>query len=87
MLDREPMTECKCAHPLDCRCACHGRYCDPAERTCDHDFLPDEGGLTPWGCAGCTPGLGAPHVMACSFVAAVTVTGHRDQRWHRHLAG
>lgn len=57
---------CTCSHPFDCDHACHMRACDPTETTCDLDFLPDEGGLTPWGCVDCTPGQGAPHLAACA---------------------
>lgn len=58
---------CTCEHWAHCDCACHGRYCDPSENTCDIAFLPDEGGLTVWGCPTCTPGEGAlalPRVRA-----------------------
>lgn len=61
----EPTPACSCAHPVDCVCGCHGRYCDPLENTCDLDYLPDEGGLTRWGCADCSPGQGAPHLATC----------------------
>jgi hypothetical protein len=62
----EPTTACSCGHPVDCVCGCHGRYCDPLENTCDLDYLPDEGGLTRWGCADCSPGQGAPHLATCA---------------------
>ena len=52
---------CTCEHWVHCDCGCHGRYCDPSENTCDIAFLPDEGGLTVWGCPTCTPGEGALH--------------------------
>lgn len=56
---------CTCAHPLDCVCACHARHCDPEVVACDLDFLPDEGGLTVWGCDACTPGQGEAHLPGC----------------------
>jgi hypothetical protein len=73
-----PMTgdpDCGCIHALDCNHGCHGRHCDPTEHVCSLEFLPDEGGLTPWGCAECTPGEGAPHLGDCAattFVARST---------------
>lgn len=63
-------TDCTCAHSVDCNHECHGRHCDPTEHICSIEFLPDEGGLTPWGCVECTPGLGLPHLVGC--VAAVS---------------
>lgn len=62
---------CTCSHPLDCVCACHGRACDPTENACDLDFLPDDGGLARWGCAVCTPGQDAPHLLGCPGVRPV----------------
>jgi hypothetical protein len=58
VLPTQPSTgaECTCRHSLDCNCECHGRHCDPSEHVCSIEFLPDEGGLTPWGCPECTPG-------------------------------
>jgi hypothetical protein len=35
---------------------------------CDIAFLPDEGGLTPWGCRDCTPGEGMPHYLGCELI-------------------
>jgi hypothetical protein len=63
----DPTPACSCAHPLDCVCDCHSRSCDPQESACDPAFLPDEGGLAPWGCAVCTPGEGAPHLATCAL--------------------
>jgi len=57
--------ECTCRHSFDCNCECHGRHCDPTEHVCSIEYLPDEGGLTPWGCPGCTPGAGLGHVASC----------------------
>ena len=69
--------ECTCIHSLDCNCECHGRQCDPSEHTCSIEFLPDEGGLTPWGCRECTPGGGLlAHLLACPAETVVIV---RDQ--------
>jgi hypothetical protein len=62
-------TECTCRHSLDCNCECHGRHCDPTEHVCSIEFLPDEGGLTPWGCPVCTPGSGLPHAASCPAAA------------------
>lgn len=60
---------CSCRHPVDCIHECHGRHCDPTEHTCSIEFLPDEGGLTPWGCRDCTPGVGAsPHLVGCPVI-------------------
>jgi hypothetical protein len=42
--------------------------CDPTENACDLSFLPDEGGLTAWGCAACTPGAEAAHVLGCELI-------------------
>lgn len=69
-----PMTsqpECTCAHPLDCNHGCHGRHCDPTEHICSLEFLPDDGGLTPWGCAECTPGEALAHLAGCAATAPV----------------
>ncbi len=41
--------ECLCSHSVDCNHECHGRHCDPTEHVCSIEFLPDEGGLAPWG--------------------------------------
>ena len=57
---------CTCSHALDCNHGCHGRHCDPTEHICSLEFLPDEGGLTPWGCADCTPGEGIAHASGCA---------------------
>ena len=63
-----PTARCTCEHWAYCACACHGRHCDPSENTCDLAFVPDEGGLTRWGCALCTPGEGAPHYLGCDLI-------------------
>jgi hypothetical protein len=57
--------DCICEHSVDCNHECHGRHCDPAQHVCSIEFLPDEGGLTPWGCPECTPGVGMRHVADC----------------------
>jgi hypothetical protein len=57
--------DCSCEHPLTCNHGCHGRHCDPTEHVCSLEFLPDDGGLTPWGCAACTPGGRIPHLEGC----------------------
>lgn len=71
---RHPMTEwdrassieaCTCSHPLDCYHECHGHLCDPQKHVCSIAFRPDEGGFTPAGCAACTPGEDAPHLVGC----------------------
>jgi hypothetical protein len=59
---------CTCEHWIQCDCACHARYCDPSENTCDITFLPDEGGVTRWGCPVCTPGEGALHYLGCELI-------------------
>lgn len=59
---------CTCAHSLHCACACHSPSCDPGAEVCDIAFLADDGGLTPWGCALCTPGAGAPHLAGCEVI-------------------
>jgi hypothetical protein len=63
-----PSATCSCRHGVYCDCACHNRDCDPAATVCDLDFLPDDGGLTPWGCPACTPGDGLPHVLGCELI-------------------
>jgi hypothetical protein len=60
-----PQPNCTCEHHSLCDCTCHGRACDPGQHVCHADFLPDEGGLTPWGCPSCTPGLMLPHAAGC----------------------
>ena len=63
-----PMATCTCRHWVHCDCTCHARDCDPSESSCDLDFLPDEGGLTRWGCSACTPGDGLPHLLGCELI-------------------
>ena len=63
-----PSARCTCEHWVHCGCACHGRHCDPSESTCDIAFLPDDGGLTRWGCPDCTPGERAPHFLGCELI-------------------
>ena len=65
MSDLAPQPARTCAHPLDCGCECHSRCCDPTQSACALDYLPDDGGLAPWGCAACTPGQRAPHLAGC----------------------
>jgi hypothetical protein len=67
---REPAADavCTCEHWLYCACVCHGVHCDPGEASCDMAYLPDDGGLTPIGCADCTPGRGAPHYLGCQLI-------------------
>lgn len=64
--------DCACTHSLECNHGCHGRHCDPTEHVCSLEFLPDEGGLTPWGCAECTPGEGSPHLVGCTVTKTMT---------------
>ena len=71
-----PSARRTCTHWPHCDCACHGRYCDPTKNVCDIAFLPDEGGLTPWGCPTCTPGEGALHYLGWELIG-----------WHVPLAG
>jgi hypothetical protein len=63
-----PSARCTCTHWVYCDCTCHGRYCDPSENMCDIAFLPDDGGLANWGCASCTPGVGALHNLGCEVM-------------------
>jgi hypothetical protein len=63
--------ECTCHHSLDCNCECHGRHCDPTEHVCSIEYLPDEGGLTPWGCPNCTPGAAIAHAATCAVTVVV----------------
>ena len=63
-----PEATCTCEHWVYCNCVCHGINCDPTEASCDVAFLADEGGLTQWGCADCTPGQLAPHVLGCELI-------------------
>lgn len=67
--------ECSCHHSFSCNHGCHGRHCDPTEHVCSLEFLPDDGGLTPWGCADCTPGGRMPHLMDCSLATTTTSSG------------
>jgi hypothetical protein len=64
---------CSCRHPIDCNHECHGRHCDPTEHICSIEFLPDEGGLSRWGCRDCTPGEGLPHGVGCDVAGALEV--------------
>ena len=64
--------DCTCIHSLECNHGCHGRHCDPTEHVCSLEFLPDDGGLTRWGCADCTPGEGLPHLDGCRMTAPMT---------------
>jgi len=57
---------CSCSHSVNCNHECHGRHCDPTEHVCSIEFLPDEGGLAPWGCADCTPGQSLPNTEGCA---------------------
>jgi hypothetical protein len=59
---------CTCEHWIHCDCSCHARNCDPTEAECDVVYLVDEGGLTRWGCATCTPGANAPHLLGCELI-------------------
>ena len=63
---------CDCRHSVYCNHECHGRHCDPTEHVCSLEFLPDEGGLTPWGCPECSPGLGLPHLEGCTTLDTAT---------------
>lgn len=67
--------ECTCSHPPACHHDCHGHLCDPGEQVCSIEFLPDEGGLTPWGCVECTPGERAPHLAGCPADWLPAITG------------
>ena len=63
-----PSARCTCEHWVHCDCACHDRHCDPSQNRCDLAFLPDEGGLTAYGCPGCAPGEEAPHDLGCELI-------------------
>ena len=63
-----PDVECTCTHWADCDCGRHDRHCDASRAICHADFLPDEGGLTPWGSPDCTPGQGLPHYLGCELI-------------------
>jgi hypothetical protein len=71
-----PTARCTCRHSIDCNHSCHARDCDPSEGVCDIAFLPDEGGLTPWGCPICTPGEGTPHYLGCELIGWSVTFGH-----------
>ena len=75
-----PTAACTCAHWAHCDHACHGRRCDPTENTCDLAFVPDEGGLTRWGCADCVPGEGAPHFLGCEIIGWSVDLGAASQK-------
>lgn len=63
-----PDATCTCSHSVHCNCDCHATSCDPTEAACDVAYLADEGGLTPWGCADCTPGQRSPHLLGCELI-------------------
>ena len=63
-----PDATCTCTHWIHCNCVCHDAHCDPAEAACDMAYLSDDGGLTPFGCADCTPGQGTPHLLGCELI-------------------
>ena len=63
-----PSAECSCEHWGDCDCGCHDPHCDPTEASCDIAYQADEGGVTRWGCAVCTPGAGVPHDLGCELI-------------------
>ena len=69
-----PDAACTCRHSIDCNCECHGRHCDPTEHVCSIEFLPDEGGLTPWGCPECSPGVRLAHLADCPAVVVVVLS-------------
>ncbi len=66
---------CTCRHSEYCNHECHGRHCDPTEHVCSLEFLPDEGGLTVWGCGDCSPGQGLPHLEGCETIHPIPATG------------
>ena len=68
-----PVADCTCDHAATCNHGCHGRHCDPTEHVCSIEFLPDDGGLTPWGCVECTPGGKLPHLVGCPATTVVPV--------------
>jgi hypothetical protein len=63
-----PDAKCTCEHWIYCNHVCHARDCDPSEAACDIVYLADDGGLTPWGCPECTPGVGMPHYLGCELI-------------------
>ena len=63
-----PTAVCTCEQWAYCNHECHHRDCDPTATACDIGFLPDDGGLTAWGCRACTPGEGAPHYLGCDLI-------------------
>ncbi len=63
-----PLAACSCRHWVHCDCDCHAVAGDPPEPSAELDFLPDEHGLTRWGCASCTPGDGLPHLLGCELI-------------------
>ncbi len=72
-----PSAACTCTHWVNCIHACHSRDCDPTENACDLAYLPDEGGLTLWGCPECTPGQGQPHYLGCELIGWNVPVAHR----------
>jgi hypothetical protein len=75
--DPSPDAACTCEHWAHCNCACHDLHCDPSESACDVVYLADDGGLTPWGCADCTPGQRMPHLLGCELIGwHVPMPGH-----------
>ena len=76
-----PEARCTCEHWIHCGCTCHQPGCDPGEELCDIGFLPDDGGLTSFGCARCTPGDGTPHYLGCELIGwHVPIDGGRLPR-------
>jgi hypothetical protein len=66
---------CTCRHSEYCNHECHGRHCDPTEHVCSLEFLPDEGGLTMWGCPDCSPGAGLDHLEGCERAIVAPAPG------------
>ena len=75
-----PTAECTCEHWAYCNHDCHHRDCDPTANACSIEFLPDEGGLTPWGCRDCTPGEGALHYLGCELIGWSVPVETRSRR-------
>jgi hypothetical protein len=74
-----PNAVCTCEHSIDCDHECHDRHCDASQIACHTDYLPDEGGLTQWGCTECTPGQQAPHFLGCELIGwSVPIVARRS---------
>lgn len=62
----EPTPAARAHTPLTACVAATPAVATPLDNACDLDYLPDEDGLTRWGCTVGSPGQGAPHLATCA---------------------